>query len=196
MVAVYDLHTRLDQPYAAFCLGATYLIFAMATVWTVAAVVLGWFAPKLSRWLARSRILVDRAREGTAQEPKHYTATTWLQPRLLQMGVAELAQRAEISRTEAWAMLRNPDVTPNAGLRSRLEHALLLPNGYFWRGRATDGTNYGDDLTTARIERYTIRGLATLHVDIKNLHKKPYPERRELLKRIEDDLSRDIRRGV
>jgi hypothetical protein len=71
---------------------------------------------------------------------------------LLRLSLKEFARRVNLSRIEAWAMLNNPDIIPRPELIPLIEDALLLPRGYFVRGKALDGLSYGRKLTKARFK--------------------------------------------
>jgi hypothetical protein len=112
----------------------------------------GWIMWKWRlRRASRKTDLVHLDQYAAQIDYPHYSSQVRRQFDILNLSISEFAQRVGISRFRAQALLSAPNIVPRPELLPKIEGALLLPEGFFKRGRASKGSLYGTDLTKARL---------------------------------------------
>lgn len=85
--------------------------------------------------------------------------------RLLGMSVGDFAARANLSRIEAWILLRRTDLLLKPKVERAIEDALFLPKGFLRRGGGgPDRRQYGQKYTIERLRWYDEQGLAKMYM--------------------------------
>jgi hypothetical protein len=106
----------------------------------------------LSHAIACKRSIANLRQQDARNDFPEYPSQVQRHFYLLRLSLKHLSHRLNISHIEAWAILNSPDIIPRPELIPLIEDALLLPRGYFTRGKAADGSKYGRELTKARLK--------------------------------------------
>jgi len=150
-------------------------------------------APAMARWFASRAAVAHLDQSSGKRALEHYTRCLPEQLALLGLSTREFSRRASLPIWTAWGLRRTPDVVPRPDLWPQIEQALLLPEGFFHRGRAADGSRYGK-FTRLRLQWFADQGLVDVHV-FTGSYSLPREPRKlsNLLRRVEDVRREDLR---